>query len=63
MTKRDNKSSLPPIKRSFLIAGALLGVVLLVAAGGWLFYENQSKQPQEAPEADKVLELQAHMPF
>lgn len=63
MTKRDHKSALPPKKRTLWIVGAILAVVVLVAGGAWLLYENKSKQPQEAPEAEKVLELQAHMPF
>jgi hypothetical protein len=37
--------------------------VVVVAAGVWLILRNRAAQPTEAPEAEKVLTLQAQMPF
>ncbi len=44
----------------------LLGVVLaalVVAVGGWLIANGRATEPTEAPEAQKVLDVQAGMPF
>lgn len=44
---------------------ALLGLVLvpLLVAGAWLVAQGRADEPSEAPEAQKVLDLQAEMPF
>ncbi len=48
--------------RFWLIAGAVL-VILLLAGGGWYAAWRASSKTTEAPEAQKVLDVQAGMPF
>jgi hypothetical protein len=63
MSKQIKKPLLKIQKRSFWIIGAILVAVGAVSVGVWLVVGNQNRAPQEAPEADKVLALQAQMPF
>jgi hypothetical protein len=48
--------------RHWRILGGFLAVVSL-AVGGWLIARGQAAESREAPEAQKVLEAQAAMPF
>jgi hypothetical protein len=48
--------------RRWLILGGVLAIVAL-ALVGWLIARGQGTKPREAPEARRVLEVQAAMPF
>lgn len=48
-------------KRLILLAGALVGLVLV--GGAWFVMQGRAQAPKEAPEAQKVLDVQAGMPF
>ncbi len=50
------------IDKRWLLLGILL-VAALLALGGWLVANGRASEPTEAPEAQKVLDLQEHMPF
>jgi hypothetical protein len=45
----------------FAVLGAVLVVVL--ALGGWIIARGQASEPEEAPEAQQVLDVQEDMPF
>jgi hypothetical protein len=61
-TKRQDKNGRP--SRRWLLIGALgVTLVIALALGGWLIVRGQASEPEEAPEAQKVLDLQADMPF
>ena len=51
--------------RRKLIFGILLAVLVVatLAGGAWWVVSSQAAAPKEAPEAQKVLDLQAGMPF
>jgi hypothetical protein len=49
-------------RRRWLLLGGLLALALL-GLGGWLIASGRAAEPAEAPEAQKVLDLQAGMPF
>jgi hypothetical protein len=63
MNKRLKKLHLKVGKTSIWWYPGMVVAVTIVAAGVWLILRGQAAQPTEAPEADKVLALQAHMPF
>jgi hypothetical protein len=50
------------VRTSWLIAGTLV-VVLLIALVAWLVVRDHPPQLSEAPEAQKVLDVQSEMPF
>jgi hypothetical protein len=51
------------VRRAWFLAGGLLVAVVLIL-GGWLIASNSlASRPTEAPEAGKVLGVQASMPF
>lgn len=50
------------VDRYALVLGGLLGVLVLVL-GGWLIANGRASEPKEAPEAQRILDLQAGMPF
>jgi hypothetical protein len=61
-TKRQDKNGRP--SRRWLLIGALgAALVVALALGGWLITRGQASEPEEAPEAQMVLDLQAEMPF
>ena len=49
-------------RRWWLAAGAAVAVLAL-GLGGWLVVSSRAQPPGEAPEAQKVLDVQAGMPF
>ena len=50
-------------KRRWIAVGGVVSVVLLIALGAWLVTQGRASEPTEAPEAQKVLDVQADMPF
>jgi hypothetical protein len=61
--KHLNKPRLRIGKRTVWVYAGLVITGVVVAAGAWLILRNRAAQPTEAPEAEKVLTLQAQMPF
>ena len=51
----------PRSSRRWLMGGLLIG--LLAVLGGWWVTQARAAQPKEAPEAQKILDIQAGMPF
>lgn len=51
----------PSSHRFFILVGVLVGLGLI--AGAWMVIRGRAEAPHEAPEAQKVLDVQAHMPF
>jgi hypothetical protein len=49
------------IQRFLLLVSVLVGLGLI--AGIWLVVQGRAETPREAPEAQKVLDVQANMPF
>jgi len=37
--------------------------ILILSVAGWWVYQSRAAEPEEAPEAQRVLDLQANMPF
>jgi hypothetical protein len=50
-------------KRGWIAIGGAIGVALLIVLGAWLVTRGRASGPTEAPEAQKVLDVQANMPF
>lgn len=50
-------------KRRWVLIGGGLTAALLVALGAWLAVQGRASEPTEAPEAQRVLDVQADMPF
>jgi hypothetical protein len=50
------------LQRRWLVVG-FLGAALVLALAGLLIANGRASQPTEAPEAQKVLDMQAEMPF
>jgi hypothetical protein len=62
-TKHRGKNG-PIIRRGWLLlAGLGAALSIALALGGWLIARGQASGPEEAPEALKVLDVQADMPF
>jgi hypothetical protein len=53
----------PTGRRWLLLGGGLAALVLVLALGGWLIANGRASEPREAPEAQRVLDVQAGMPF
>jgi hypothetical protein len=64
LKRRVNKIALPKSRRRWLAwILAALSLVGLLVVGVWLVGRVHSPEPAEAPEAQKVLDIQAGMPF
>ena len=61
MTKKKNKLPASPRLRWLFSGGLLVGLALIV--GIWWVTMGRAEEPEEAPEAEKVLAIQAGMPF
>jgi hypothetical protein len=59
--KKKKKTNTSPRMRWLFIGGLLAGLVLIV--GVWWVTMGRAEEPEEAPEAEKVLAVQAGMPF
>lgn len=53
----------PRSQRRWIAVGGGAIVVLLIALGAWLVSQGRAFEPSEAPEAQRVLDVQADMPF
>ncbi len=60
--KRGKGGRVPHLQRYWVIAGAL-AAGLLLAVGGWFAARDHAPEPTEAPEAQRVLDVQSSMPF
>ena len=60
MAKLLKEKSLKRFRLLFL-SGILVGLVVIVAA--WWFIRSRASEQEEAPEAQKILDVQANMPF
>jgi hypothetical protein len=60
--ERKNRINLHSRRRWIAIGGAIT-VALLIALGAWLATQGGGAEPTEAPEAQRVLDVQADMPF
>jgi hypothetical protein len=61
--KADRKPGRGGKRRWFLVTGALAALAIVLALGGVLIAQGRAPEPKEAPEAQKILEVQAGMPF
>jgi hypothetical protein len=59
----NKKKKLSVNNRRLFIGGLLVCLLVALAAGGFWAISGQASEPEEAPEAQKVLDVQADMPF
>ena len=62
MTQKKKCSPLTSRSKLFL-GGLLAGLLIILAGGAWWVSSSLASEPEEAPEAQRVLDLQAGMPF
>ena len=61
--RHRNRNGHPPRRRWLLLGVAGVALIAALVLGGWLIASGRAPEPTEAPEAQKVLEVQAGMPF
>lgn len=60
---KPQQKSFDHLKHRRWLTVAIVGAVLLVIAGVWFVSRGIASKPAEAPEAQRILDVQANMPF